>query len=234
MAKRRMLSQEIINDDRFIDMPLSTQALYMHLNVNADDEGFLNTAKRIQRIIGASEDDMKLLIAKGYVIPFESGVIVITHWKQHNYIQSDRFHATTFAEERARLKINDKTKTYEPQSVEIPTMCPECIQDGYKMDTEVRLDKVSLDKDRLGKDRLDKSSCSYTRVWDELTEEEIEAIEYEWHDGYELIDTVAREVKQKRRIIDKDKVFAYIVGYARNQNWMTEREHKEMEKFKEE
>lgn len=94
MAEKRMFTKKITESDAFLDMPLSTQALYFHLNMAADDEGFVNNSKKIQRMIGASDDDLKLLIAKNFIIPFETGVIVIKHWKMHNYIQSDRFHHT--------------------------------------------------------------------------------------------------------------------------------------------
>jgi hypothetical protein len=87
MAERRMFAKIIIDSDAFLDMPLSTQALYFHLSMRADDDGFINNPKKIQRTIGATDDDFKLLIAKHFVIPFDSGVVVIKHWKIHNYIQ---------------------------------------------------------------------------------------------------------------------------------------------------
>ena len=87
MAEKRMFTQKIIDSDAFLDMPLSTQALYFHLNMRADDDGFINNPKRIQRTIGASDDDLKLLIAKRFVICFENGVIVIKHWKMHNTLR---------------------------------------------------------------------------------------------------------------------------------------------------
>ena len=89
MAERRMFAKTIIDSDSFLDMPLSTQALYFHLSMRADDDGFLNNSKKIQRMVGCSDDDLKLLIAKRFIIPFESGVVVIKHWRIHNYIRSD-------------------------------------------------------------------------------------------------------------------------------------------------
>lgn len=91
MAERRMFAKTIIDSDAFLDMPLSTQALYFHLAMRADDEGFVSNPKKIQKMIGASDDDCKLLILKRYILTFESGIVVIKHWKIHNYIQSDRF-----------------------------------------------------------------------------------------------------------------------------------------------
>ncbi|AFA49846.1 hypothetical protein [Acetobacterium woodii] len=104
MAERRMFAKTIIDSDAFLDMPLSAQALYFHLCMRADDEGFINSPKKIQRIIGCKDDDFKLLLAKSYVIVFETGVIVIKHWKMHNYIRKDRLTTTVYQEERALLE----------------------------------------------------------------------------------------------------------------------------------
>lgn len=107
MAERRMFAKTIIDSDAFLDMPLSTQALYFHLSMRADDEGFINNPKKIQRMIGASDDDAKMLIAKKFIIPFESGVVVIKHWKIHNYIRADRMTETKYEEEKAMLSVKD-------------------------------------------------------------------------------------------------------------------------------
>ena len=107
MAERRMFAKTIVDSDAFLDMPLSSQALYFHLAMRADDEGFINSPKKIQRITGASDDDMKVLIAKKFVIAFESGVVVIKHWKIHNYIRGDRLVETKYKEERALLEVKE-------------------------------------------------------------------------------------------------------------------------------
>ena len=107
MAERRMFAKTIIDSDAFLDMPMSTQALYFHLSMRADDDGFINNPKRIQRMIGASDDDLKLLIAKSFIIVFESGVVVIKHWRIHNYIRGDRKKDTTYKEEMALLNIKE-------------------------------------------------------------------------------------------------------------------------------
>ena len=151
MAERRMFAKTIIDSDAFLDMPLTTQSLYFHLSMRADDDGFINNPKKIQKMIGASDDDLKLLIAKSFLIPFESGIVVIKHWKIHNYIQSDRYKATVYTEEKERLKIKEN-KAYSLG--EMP-MYTECIQDVSKTDTQVRLGKDRLGKGRLGEDRID-------------------------------------------------------------------------------
>lgn len=142
MAQRRMFSRKITETDRFLEMPLSSQALYFHLNMGADDEGFIDKAKTIQRTIGASDDDMKLLIAKGFIIPFDSGVVVIRHWRIHNYIRSDRFQSTLHQDEKTQLEYDhSKTAMLKPLENVIPN--------GYHLDTQDMVSKVSLDKDSL-------------------------------------------------------------------------------------
>ncbi len=154
MAERRMFAKTIIDSDAFLDMPMSTQALYFHLSMRADDDGFINNPKRIQRMIGASDDDLKLLIAKSFILVFESGVVVIKHWKIHNYIQSDRYKPTVYAEEKSLLDVK-KNKAYTLNR-------GECIQDGYNTDTQDRLGKVRLGKDRLGKDSIESKAKRFT------------------------------------------------------------------------
>ncbi|MEY8500618.1 replisome organizer [Enterococcus avium] len=143
MAERRMFAKTIIDSDAFLDMPLSSQALYFHLSMRADDDGFINNPKKIQRMVGSSEDDLKLLIAKRFIIAFESGVIVIKHWKIHNYIQKDRYKPTLYQEEKSIL-TNKNNNSY--------TVETDCIHDGYSLETQVRLGKDRLE---LGKDRKD-------------------------------------------------------------------------------
>nr|DAX30574.1 MAG TPA: replisome organizer [Caudoviricetes sp.] len=139
MAQRRMFSRKITETDRFLEMPLSSQALYFHLNMGADDEGFIDKAKTIQRTIGASDDDMKLLIAKGFLIPFDSGVVVIRHWRIHNYIRSDRFQSTLHQDEKTQLE-------YDHSKAAILKPLKNVIPNGYHLDTQDRVSKVSLDK----------------------------------------------------------------------------------------
>ena len=149
-----MFAKTIIDSDAFLDMPMSTQALYFHLSMRADDDGFINNPKRIQRMIGASDDDLKLLIAKAFIIVFDSGVVVIKHWKIHNYIQSDRYKPTVYAEEKNMLEVKEN-KAYTLNN-------GECIQNGYITDTQVRLGKDSIGKDRLGKDSIEPKAKRFT------------------------------------------------------------------------
>ena len=138
MAERRMFAKTIIDSDAFMDMPLSAQALYFHLSMRADDDGFVNNPKKIQRMVGASDDDCKLLVMKRFVLTFESGVIVIKHWKIHNYIRNDRYKETVYVKERNALTLNENKAYTEAKNVGIPN--------GYQMDTQVRLGKDSIGK----------------------------------------------------------------------------------------
>jgi len=160
MANRRMIAKTIIDSDAFLDMPQSTQLLYLHLNFRADDDGFLNNAKSIMRNIGAKDDDLKLLAVKKFIIPFESGVVVIKHWKIHNYIAADRRTPTKYKSELAMLNL-DENSAYSLSQQEIAIPYTECIQDVYETDTQVRLGKVRLGKVRLGKGSKEKNTETY-------------------------------------------------------------------------
>lgn len=141
MAERRMFAKTIIDSDAFLDMPLSAQALYFHLSMRADDDGFINNPKKIQRMVGASDDDCKLLLMKRFLIAFESGVVVIKHWKIHNYIRNDRYKPTIYQEEMRLLTEKDNKAYTDCQPLGIPN--------DNQMDTQVRLCKVREGKDSL-------------------------------------------------------------------------------------
>ena len=154
MAERRMFAKTIIDSDAFLEMPLSTQALYFHLSMRADDEGFINNPKKIQRMIGAADDDLKVLIAKNFVIPFESGIVVIKHWKIHNYIRGDRLHATKYQDEKTMLETKENgAYTLNLNEVDISKVTDICQTSDSQMsdtlDTEIRLGKVRLGKDSI-------------------------------------------------------------------------------------
>ena len=142
MAERRMFAKTIIDSDAFLDMPLSAQCLYFHLNMRADDDGFINNPKKIQRMVQCSDDDLKLLIVKNFIIPFESGIVVIKHWKIHNYIRNDRYKKTVYQEEKKLLYVKDNNA----YSLGIPDGIPSSNHPDVQLDTQVR-----LGKDRLGK-----------------------------------------------------------------------------------
>lgn len=148
MAERRMFTQKIVDSDAFLDMPLSTQCLYFHLNMRADDDGFVNNPKRIQRTIGASEDDLKLLIAKRFLLVFESGIVVIKHWRMHNLLRKDRYNATQYQDEMAQLDLKDNG-SYTENGL-IPMVEPS----DNQMATQDSIGKNSIDKDRIDKGNI--------------------------------------------------------------------------------
>lgn len=151
MAERRMIAKSIIKSDQFLDMPATTQCLYFHLLLEADDDGFINAPKSIMRVIGAKDDDMRVLQAKGYIIPFESGVIVIKHWRLHNSLRKDRYNPNPQLEnERKQLVVADN-KEYQLATNWQPN--------GNQLATS-GIPLVATGKDRLGKDRLGKDTYS--------------------------------------------------------------------------
>jgi hypothetical protein len=138
MAERRMFAKTIIDSDMFLDMPLATQSLYFHLSMRADDDGFINNPKKIQRMIGASDDDLKVLVMKRFILPFDSGVVVIKHWRMHNYIRNDRYKETVYQEEKSQLLLKENGSYTELTTIGIP--------DDNQVETQVRLGK---DRDRI-------------------------------------------------------------------------------------
>ena len=143
MAERRMFSKQIIDSDAFLDMSASAQSLYFHLAMRADDDGFVNNPKKILRMICAADDDLKILIEKRFVIIFESGVIVIKHWRMHNYIRADRYKETAYIDEKSQLSIKENG-SYTLNGNHLATTC---LPDGNHLDTQVRLGKDSIGKD---------------------------------------------------------------------------------------
>lgn len=173
MAQRRMFSKDITENDAFLDMPLSTQALYFHLGMQADDDGFVSP-KRIVRMIGAQTDDLRILVAKKFVLEFDDGVIVIKHWKINNYIQKDRKKVTAHQDKLALLTVKKNN--------------------GYKLDTKciqnVRVGKDSIGKDSIGKERKEKAKTrrftppSFLEVSDYIDEKKYNVDPEEFIDFY--------------------------------------------------
>lgn len=144
MANRRMFSLDIVNKESFLDMPASTQALYFHLGMRADDDGFIASPKWITNMVGCNADDLKLLIAKGFVIQFDSGIVVITHLKTNNYLRPDRYRPTLHQSEKAMFESNESG--YNLPTIGIPV--------ADKMETQNSIEiEVSKDKDSKGKNK---------------------------------------------------------------------------------
>ena len=150
MAERRMFAKSIVLSDAFLDMPLTARCLYFTLGMMADDDGFVSGPKAIMRQCGASQDDMAILLQKRYVLGFESGVIVIKHWRINNYLRNDRYQQTTYLEERDTLALDQKG-AYTEKDVGIPSM-------GIP----------SIGEDRLGKDSKERGKKFTPPTLDEV------------------------------------------------------------------
>ena len=137
MAEKRMFSKTIVDSDAFLDMPLSAQALYFHLSMRADDDGFLNNAKKIMRTINANQNDYDLLIAKAFIIQFDDGICVIKHWRINNYLRNDRYKPTIYQEQKNMLEIKDNGRYSLIDQDGIP--------DGYQCVTQNSIDKNKKD-----------------------------------------------------------------------------------------
>lgn len=148
MSERRMFSKKIVSSDAFIEMPLSAQALYFHLGMQADDDGFVNATKRTQRIVGASDDDLRILIEKRFILCFEDGIVVIKHWRINNRIRKDRYTPTPHQDQLSRLAVKENGAYTEKECGNhlVTTWQP----DGNQMVTQYSIVKYSIDKDSIG------------------------------------------------------------------------------------
>lgn len=164
MANRRMLNKTVVESDPFFEMPADSQALYMHLVLNADDEGFVGNPETIRRMTGFSKDSLKLLIAKGFLISFQSGVVVVTHWEMQNKIQPSRKTKTIFADEKGLLLVDEQGKYLIFNNSSEP-----CQQDADKISEECQrvADKTS-EQVSIGKDSIDKYSIELGKYRDSI------------------------------------------------------------------
>lgn len=149
MAQKRMFSLNVVDTDRFLEMPISARLLYYELGMRADDDGFVDSWKKILLFTGLKEDDMKLLIAKSFIIPFESGVIVIKHWRMNNYLQNDRKKSTNYQEELKMLDISSGGEYFLKENLINKGSNEICIQNGSNVYTQYSIDKNSIDKNNI-------------------------------------------------------------------------------------
>lgn len=204
MAERRMFTKKITNSDAFIDMPLSTQALYFHLNMEADDDGFNSSPKKVQRMIGASDDDLKLLFAKNFVIPFESGVVVIKHWKLHNYIQNDRYKETVYLEEKSLLETKEN-KVYTLTDTN-------CIQNGYTGKDRLVKNSIEIDKDSIDNNIVIANANDI--VSKSQLEEEFELIWKEYPRKQGKANALKSYIKARKKGTSKEEVLLGLENYV--------------------
>lgn len=149
MAEKRMFSKQIVDSDAFLEMPLSTQALYFHLSMRADDDGFLNNAKKVMKIIGANQNDYDLLVAKSFVIQFPGGICVIKHWRINNYLRKDRYTETIYQEEKSHLTVQPNGRYSFRNAVESSDVLPVGIPLVDRSDTQNRIEKNREEKNSI-------------------------------------------------------------------------------------
>ncbi len=166
MARKRMFDMEIIDTDLFLEMPIGAQNLYFHLGMRADDDGFVSNPRKIQKLIGSNEDDLKILIAKQFIIPFETGIIVIRHWKLNNYLRKDRYTPTIYTQEKALLQ-EDSNGVY---NLGIPSGIPNDNQmttNGIHSIEENSIEKNSIEEKR--KEKKESKKESFDKLIDNYT-----------------------------------------------------------------
>ncbi len=203
MAERRMFAKTIIDSDAFLDMPMSARLLYYDLAMRADDDGFINSPKKIMRFVGASIDDLNILAIRKFIIPFDNGVVVIKHWRIHNYIRKDTYKETAYTSEKSlleedrnhayRLINSDKTALCQPSVNEPSTNRQRTVDAGKD-----RIGKDRLGKDRLGKDRLgkDKEISPTRHKYGEyqnvlLSDDDLEKLKKEFFDWSDRIERLS-------------------------------------------
>lgn len=180
MAQRRMFSADIVSSDAFLDMGQGSQVLYFHLAMNADDDGFVSP-RSIMRMLGVADDDLKVLLAKRFLLPFESGVVVIKHWLIHNLIRSDLYRETQYKKEKSTIGLNENGAYTELRDGVSPIKeieAPEWLKRrrGEKRTANVPQTALRIGKDRLGEDRIDNMSTdvdSFTQFWSVYPKKEL-------------------------------------------------------------
>ena len=182
MAERRMFAKTIIDSDAFLDMPISARLLYYDLSMRADDDGFVNCPKKIIKMIGASQDDLSILAMRKFIIPFDSGIVVIKHWKIHNYIAKDRYKETKYKEEKSLLALDENNSYTMVDNVGEHIV--------HTLDTQVRLGKDSIDKDNIEKENIKRKS----------EKDNFEEIIDDYTNNPELKDAINEFIKMRKSI----------------------------------
>jgi len=197
MAQRRMFSLKITDTDAFLEMPVSSQLLYFHFNMHADDDGFVSSPRKIMKTIGCGEDDLKVLLIKRYVLGFPSGIVVIKHWRMHNLLRKDRYTETNYIEEKSLLRIKENGAYTDEQPLD--TLL------ATKRQPNGTTGKVSIGKGRKGKYKSSFTPPSLEEVSQYINEKgySIDANKfYEFFNEAGWIDSKGNKVKSwKQKII---------------------------------
>ena len=205
MAQKRMFNRKITETDDFLDMPHTSQLLYFHLNMGADDEGFVDNAKMIMRMIGATDDSLKILIAKQFLIPFESGIVVIKDWKIHNYIASDRFTKTVYSNEKSALTVGEN-KEY--------TKCIQNVSPVLDLDLDLGID-LDIDNTIVGQDEP-VNRFDYKSVIDYLNEKA--------NTNFRIVDSHKKFIKARYNEGYKTEEFFKVID-IKSAEWKNDKEY---------
>lgn len=224
MAEKRMFSIKLIDTDLFLELPISSQNLYFHLGMRADDDGFVDKPKTIMKVVGAKEDDLKILIMKRFIIPFDNGLIVIRHWRLNNYLRSDRYNETKYLEEKSMLSIKENGEYELKNDVGIPSGLPNTINlnlnNNNSLDNTINLvenkeiknketKELKTTKKKYGKyQRILLSNDEFEKLCEEFGKEYIEMV-------IERIDEYVEENNNK----NKYKNFNLVIRKAIRDNW---------------
>jgi len=218
MADKRMFSLKIVDSDLFLEMPLSSQCLYFHLSMRADDDGFVNNPKKIIKIIGANEDDLKILIAKGFVIVFEQGIIVITHWKINNFIRKDRYKPTLYENEVQSLSQTKNGMYIKEVGCHL---VDRRLTSGQPSIDKGRLDKVSIDKGRVEQDTPFSFYGEYKNI--RLTEEEYRKLKEKLQGHTDMmIEKLSRYIKSTEKTY-QDHYVTILNWYEQDKEKLTQK-----------
>lgn len=220
MANRRMFSLDVVDTDVLLDLPISSQALYFHLGMRADDDGFVSSPKRVTAMIGANQDDLKLLIAKGFAIALNNGILVIRHWKQNNYIQKDRYKETIYQEELSLLSVENGV--YKIGVSKMDTTCIQDVSTGkYSIDNNILCspeNEQECQKD--GKQTLEPSKKTalqqdkedFEKIYAAYPKKQGKSKAFEYYRGYV---GKGRVINGNRYRLDRKEIYLAVVAYAR-------------------
>lgn len=224
MAEKRMFSIKLIDTDLFLELPISSQNLYFHLGMRADDDGFVDKPKTIMKVVGAKEDDLKILIMKRFIIPFDNGLIVIRHWRLNNYLRSDRYNETKYLEEKSMLSIKENGEYELKNDVGIPSGLPNTINlnlnNNNSLDNTINLveNKEINNKETKETKSTRHKYGKYQRIL--LTNDEYDKLCEEF--GVDYIDKVIErldEYVEENNNKNKYKNFNLVIRKAIRDNW---------------
>lgn len=207
MANRRMFSLDVVDTDKFLDMPATSQNLYFHLGMRADDDGFVSSPKKITKLVNCGNDDLNVLLSRGFVISLDDGIVVIRHWRQNNYIQSDRYKPTIYQKEMEMLTSNNGVYGLDTGRIRV----------GHEVEAQVSIDKSSIEKGRIEEkvdcqqisDLYNDTCVSFPKL-NKMSEARKKAINARLRSGYTIDDF--------KRLFEKAESSEFLKG-KNDRNW---------------